>query len=261
MEKKTRVQELPFTQYKPNVNFSKTEIDDLVTNKGYDVHLEKALMCPCRGKENGAAQGTCKNCGGTGWVFINRTKTKAILHSMNLNTKYTQWSAEKIGTVNITTMSRDTLGYMDRLTVIGAESEMNQLLFPYVDGGNVFAFTNYEVKSVVDMFYFAGSSTRLELLTEGVDFTVEGSIIKFSERFINDEQPTFTVRYKHAPAFHVLDLTREVLMARVRTEQNPDFVDNLPVSAVGKRAHYILDMQNYNGDRLYDNSYERCTTY
>ena len=80
------------------VDFNKPSFEKLIYQKGLDVVWEQAIHCPCKDDE-AANQGlsSCKNCGGTGWVFINPEETKMIIHSMNLNTRYKEWSMEKLG--------------------------------------------------------------------------------------------------------------------------------------------------------------------
>jgi len=109
-------------------DFVKSKFDDLIYQKGYDVVHEKALRCPCVSK-NANQQSNCKNCGGSSWIFFNPTQTKMVIHSMNLNTKYKEWSQENIGTASISSLAETETSFMDRITVIDGEAIFSEVLF------------------------------------------------------------------------------------------------------------------------------------
>jgi hypothetical protein len=113
---------------RPRANFINTEFDINIWEHGYNVIHELGLQCPCKSK-NTNQQSNCKNCGGSGWIFLNPTKTRMVLHSMNLNTKYQMWSQENAGTVSISCRSNETLGFMDRLTVLDGLAIFWEVLF------------------------------------------------------------------------------------------------------------------------------------
>lgn len=98
-----------------NKLFRKNDFDSLIWLKGYSVIIEQAIACPCRGK-SGSALPTCQNCLGLGWVFVNPVETKALITSINVNTKFKEWSPELTGTVQITVRDEDRLSFFDKVT-------------------------------------------------------------------------------------------------------------------------------------------------
>lgn len=99
----------------PRVDFLYPDFDALVDNKGYEVIWERAIPCPCSKRVQ--HQSTCRNCGGSGWVFINPTRIKAVCQSLNKNTRYKDWSVEMLGTAAITVKSMFHLNFMDKIMI------------------------------------------------------------------------------------------------------------------------------------------------
>jgi len=115
----------PNTQGKTRVDLDKSDFDALVWQKGYDVYVDKAMKCPCRNTPDSQALSNCRNCGGSGWIFFNRKETRMVLQSMNANNRYQEWSEEKLGTVRITSLNKEQLTYMDRITIKNGYSISN----------------------------------------------------------------------------------------------------------------------------------------
>lgn len=241
----------------PRADLDKLEFEKLIDQKGKDVIFEKALECPCKSKSTNQ-QSDCKNCGGTGWVFINPVKTRMILHSINIVTDFKPWSEEMRGTVNVTCKAEEQLSAMDKITDLNGEAIFNEVLFLRKKGTDVFCYTTYAVKEVLYVGLFVATDEPLLRLIEGTDFTIEGSIFKLTNldllgSDINAENTSFTIRYKHAPEFHVIEMRRETM--QTFEWRGTERLQNMPVSAIARRAHYQLKANNLLGDRLIDNSY------
>ena len=240
----------------PNPNFVKNDFERLIWNKGNEVVLEKAIKCPCKSK-GGGHQSNCRNCGGTGWAFINPIQTRMIIHSMNINTQYKEWSQENLGTISITAMDREELSYMDRITSLNVDAIFSEVLDVRESGGNLFYFTTYNAKKILYIALFVSenqSYRRLELN----EYTLENNIITLVAEFPASEL-NLTIRYVHAPQYHVLDMPREAMNAFIQ-ERGDEKNVILPVSAVGRISHYILDMEKFGGGRIIDNSFlaDKC---
>ena len=67
-------------------------------------------------------------------------------------------------------------------------------------------------------------------------------------------ETTISIRYIHAPQYHVIDVKRDVMVSPTYESQGKRLAQ-MPISAQGRRAHYVLDRQNYKGDLIFDNSY------
>ena len=63
-----------------------------------------------------------------------------------------------------------------------------------------------------------------------------------------------TIRYIHAPSYHVIEMKRET-MQTYRFNTGTEVLQNMPLSGIGRRAQYILTAPNLQGDNLLDNSY------
>lgn len=258
MRNKTSVTQTPSLQGgNPRVDFDKDAFDVLIQQKGYDVFLEKGMHCPCRSKDTGSAQlPSCHNCGGSGFIFINKTRTRMVLKSMNLSTKYKEWSKENAGTVSITARDIERLSFMDRITLIDAETTFNQLIYPKLteDGTILYAYTIYDIKEIIDIFLFIGAGVKLKRLVENTDYTYENNILRLNDSYKVVMNPQISIKYVHAPQFHVIDNVRDTINT-FEIVGGKEVSVKLPINAVGRRSHYVLDAENYIDDRVFDNSY------
>jgi hypothetical protein len=239
------------------VNFDRNEFQYAIEQKGYTVFVERAIKCPCRSFDSGGNPLTnCRNCGGIGLVFLNKIQTKAIIHSMNLSTQFKEWSEEKIGNASISVNDTDRLSFMDKVTVRDAEVEYSQNIYPRTFMDKVFAYTVYDIKSVTDLYLFEGEDKPLKRLEQNQDFTFEYNRIYLNEQYSYRSPLQLSIRYVHAPTFHIMDMVREAMVSTT----NIDFKDksvNFPVSYVGRRAHDLKIFLNENlaGTYIFDNSY------
>ena len=243
------------TAGKGRVDLVKSDFDAAIENKGLPVYLDRVVWCPCRRVADRQPLSSCKNCGGSGYVYINRFKTTMMVQAMNVSTKFKDWSEEKVGTVRITARDEDNIAFMDRITVIGVEMISSQVIFPKEFYGEVKGKLIYEIKSIQEIFTFEADSKKLVKLEINADYTIDGNVLNFNSRFSTWENFTVTVRYKHEPSFHVIDMVRDSMTTKILSASGETSVE-MPVSAVGRRSHYVLDEQNYSGDYLLDNSYD-----
>jgi hypothetical protein len=102
-------------------DFNRSDFETLIAQKGRKVIIEKSLQCPCKGKSTNQ-QSNCRNCGGTGWVFINPVETRLILQGMNITPNYKAWSEEITGDLKVTASDTEGLTFMDRITVEDGKS-------------------------------------------------------------------------------------------------------------------------------------------
>jgi len=251
----------PNLQGQARVDLQKEDFDAQVWFKGVDVYHEKALRCPCkaRGGENST---NCLNCLGSGWLFIQKTETKMVVQSMNLRTQYKDWSEETVGNVTVTSLAKDGIAYMDRITVQKALSRFSEVVYPIQSKGKFIAKTVYEIVSLEEAFLFLDEALPLVKLELGTDITISSNIIELSRDIYDQYGPKgMSLRYVHNPAFHVIDVTREVMITD-RQDKRTGITEtqNMPVSSVARRAHYIFDSfhvyrNNDNQTQLIDNSY------
>lgn len=247
----------------PRADLIKADFDTLIHQKGGDVIIETALVCPCKSEKTNQ-QGNCKNCGGNGWIFINPTQSRMVVSAIDVVTQFRPWSEELVGTVNITAFKEDRLAEMDRVTILNGESIHNEVLFfkETEEEDVIFTYSTYNIKQILYIGLFKGISLPLQRLVEGIDYTIERNIIKILKTdgfpFPDIENNNITVRYIHAPQFHIVQMKRDTMETYVWN--SGEKLQHMPISAIGRRAHFQLGAQNLRGDRLIDNSYteDKC---
>lgn len=228
----------------------KKDFDQLVADHGRRVVLETALMCPCKSKDTNQ-QSNCRNCGGTGWVFINPRITRMVLQGMDAVQKYVGWSEELRGMVNVSCVAEEELSNMDRITAVDGISIHQEVLFVKQSGSTKFAYAAYRIKKIKYIAKFSAVDQKLVRLTEGTDYTISGNAILFLTPVLDD---SITVRYSHAPTFHVIEMKRDTMQS-FRMTTDGEVNQNMPLAAYARRAHYALDQTNLAQDRILDNSY------
>ena len=252
-------------------DFFDPDFSVLVDNKGYDAVWERAIPCPCA-KRQGAVMSSCKNCQGTGWVFINPKQIKVIAQSLNKDTKYKEWSQERLGTASFTVRPEYHLGFMDKITLLNSSSVESENRIVYSLGNELLISTIYAIDEVIDVFKFVGPDWPLQLISKD-DYSIASCAdfnLDFSEDFRVSPSPSFlefksgvvkvgdsvTISYKHKVQYHILDLNHDVRNTIVLDNDSREQPLALPISAIGRRVAQVIDASNYQGDNLFDNSYE-----
>lgn len=244
--------------FPPRADLNKEDFDNLVYQKGRNVIHEKSLRCPCKSKSTNQLS-SCKNCGGTGWIFINPKETRMVIQGMEISTQYKPFSEEEIGMIRISYNEKEQLSFMDRIVVLDGNSVFNEVLHFKKQDDMLFAYTSYNIKEILYCGLFVNDSTALTKLTEGNgsgQFSYENNIVKLNSSFVQpgEQDISITLRYYHSPTFHVVDVKRET-MDSFEYKSGGERLGRLPLSAFAKRAHYMLQANNLAGDRLIDNSY------
>lgn len=227
---------------RPSVSFNLEDFEALIQNQGYNVQWEETVMCPCRG-QNTAPLITCKNCLGTGWVMLGLRQTKMIITSINNTTKYTVWSPERKGTVQVTAFNRDKLSFMDRVTIIDSQTIDSEVLYlSNKDGeGKRFAYTVYKVNSVINIFGFDTPTSPLVPLVAGEDYEVDGYFLTLLENSKTQNMTVVSVRYFHYPQYFVIDIPHDIRSSNFRNFNNTERKMLLPINAVAAKASYVID--------------------
>lgn len=233
-------------------DFWTPDFDILVDNKGYDVVWEKAIPCPCRRRQN-TNMSACRNCLGTGWVFINPTQIKAIATSLNRDTKYKEWSQEMLGTASFTVRHEYHLNFMDRFTLLNSTSMQSENLIVRRWGDKKFVITIYPADSIREVFRFVNGDSPLELISED-HYRIENNFVVFDNHI--KEGDSVSITYEHKVQYHIIDLNHDVRNTIILDSQSREQDLHLPIAAVGRRVQYVLDASNYTGDNIIDNSYE-----
>jgi len=259
-EKPIIVQTPPQLVGHPQVRLVKSDFEALIEQKGYRVWHDKSIKCPCSSSSGAANQSSCKNCGGAGWFYVNRTTTRMVVQSMNINTGQKVWSEERLGTANITARDVDRLSFMDRITLLDSVSEYSQVIFPkkQPDTNQLYGTLRYNPTLIYCVFLYLAVDQKPRLLVEDTDFTIDRNQIKLLGINYNTiNNPTISVRYTHLGEYTVLDLPRDIITSQIKDPL--DFSKSkdvqFPISAVGRRSHYMPDRNDYTNDNLFDNSF------
>lgn len=251
----------------PGSDFILPEVLSAIRDKGYNVIFEKAYLCSCKSNSNAGHLSNCENCGGSGYFFANPTRTKMLITGIQHDEKMKEgalqgWGLLDTGNVMVTASNDDKITYMDRITLLDATTEHNQILYPKLtdDEVTLFAMTQYDILSIDFIGLFEGATSRIRRLIEPDDYSFINNIITFNSSFNDLDDPHVTVRYLHKPVFHVVDLLRESMISF--TGQHPRQTKMvMPIKAMARRAHLMKDIENYDGDRLLDNSWKPiCST-
>lgn len=249
---------------KPQARLQKRNFDTLVEQKGYRVIHQKAIECPCTTVANQPLP-DCRNCGGSGWAWINPTLTKAIVQSMNKSTKYKEWSTEILGTASITTFEEVSIGYMDKITVLDTEVSYTQIVKPqvYDDDGTARATLLYVPLSIEAIYLYVDSTTALRILNFPDDVVLIGNVLEFSSELSAIPNLTITVRYKHNQEYAILDIPRSVMSSESLhhdTKEKDHF--KFPIHAIGRLFHYTVNETSIDGNYLFNNSFTpACAEY
>ncbi len=242
----------------PRADFDKNRFDVLVAQKGVDVAVEKALQCPCETQKVNSLS-TCKNCGGTGWVFVNKRRSRLVLQSMDFKNTEEVWSRLVHGVIRVTGLAEEELSFMDRITRLNANSIFSEIIqFEEGVDGTFFGFTTYEPKDVEYIGIFTTVDDKFQQLSNK-DFSIHNTRIEINEGvelpYVDENNPlTATIRYVHAPVFYIFEHQREVI-DNYRWTGKGEKLQYLPTLALARRAHDVEDMANLRQGRLNDNSY------
>lgn len=241
-----------------NKLFRVNDFDSIIFQKGYDVILEQALLCPCAGR-SGSAKPSCLNCLGYGWIFINPLSTKAIISSINFSTKYKDWSAELIGTISVTVRDEQRLSFMDKITFKTRSSILSEIRPVIISGENRFIFTSYKVKKINALLIYSSDSVKLINVPKDKFNLLQGNdfIIKIDSSFVLpvNFNGVVSVEYEHEISYNVIDLPHDFRSTFTLNNNGQQVESYLPIQAIARRSHIVLgEPTNYSGNNLINNN-------
>jgi hypothetical protein len=239
-----------------DIDFLPKEFRSVIETQGYEVVYEKALMCPCKERDSDFLN-TCKNCGGSGWLFVNPASTKMILTGIKINKDYDETARYDIGMMYATPVSLLKLSQMDRITVLDGETSHSQILFPSKDeiSGNYFSMLHYHIKSTEYVGLFVDTSEPVTRLILNEDYTYQNKTIILNGKYNTLVDPQISIRYIHSPQFHVWDIMNDIRSVKTKAAGGGRQNNHMPMKAIVKRAHLIEDAENFDGNRFFDNSW------
>lgn len=249
----------------PTAPVQPDQFEQSIQENGTTVWYEKAHRCPCYTKQVGGHLKTCKNCGGSGFFFVNKKETRMLVSSVGYRKDFPGWTDATIGTVNLTPSRRDQLAYMDRITIAGQLATFTQLLtLNRRDANRWFAFLTYSPIEILDAWLFVSPGEKLTRLADVVQVVdnvlfVQQSHLQAALDADPDVNPTLSVRYQHHPSFNVIEVMRDTSVFPLKGLPGDRKTQNMPQNAIARRTHFVPDAPNVNGEGLLDNSYETPT--
>lgn len=248
--------------------FRNNDFEAAIWQKGYDVVVEQAFMCPCA-TDGSSPKTDCQNCLGVGWVFINPIQTKAILHSINTDTKFKSWTKELIGTYSVTLMYKDGISYMNRVTLLNNALIENKSTYSDIVkvrdiDGNPFVFLAYKSIDILGVYAFNGSSRALikipsteYSISETNDYVLN---ITYELNDILNFNGELSVLYKHELQYHIIDIPHDIRNSYINNSDGQSEQINLPINAYARKAHNVVEVANRDGTGIIDNSDSNITT-
>ena len=220
------------------------EFNKLNTDYGYNVTLENAIKCPCISRNMNMPLRTCISCQGLGWIFINkRINQRLVLQQMNRNLKYENWNEDNTGIVSITAKWANRLSVWDRITLQDGEDIFTENLNVNENANLVkSAFTIYDVKEVKELLLFDTELTPPKSLIVGVDYTVTNNEIILTNKYQQTDVKilSLSIRYVYQPQYLIIDIPRNFMSVEALNCQGELDRDNMPVKAIGRILHYML---------------------
>jgi len=244
----------------PRADFDESRYEQLIAQHGVDCLHEKALQCPCKSEQINALS-TCKNCGGTGWIFVNPKQVRIVIQGMGYKKIEEMWASLMSGMVNISYLPSLELSYYDRITRLNAKSIFSEVIdFEEPAGSSkAFGFFSYPPQQVEYVGLYQSDELGLLQLTED-QYTITNNRINL----INIDLPAFdkienpltaTVRYTHAPTFNVIEVARESF-DKFKWDGKGEVLQELPGKAIARKTNFLEDLVKLRNGRLIDNSYK-----
>lgn len=238
----------PMLQGIASPEFIRKEFDAAVYLKGLEVVIEKALRCPCHQHHPLI---DCENCFGTGWFYINPTKTHALITGINQNNQYKTWSEELLGTISVTVTDTDkpNLGFFDKITIKKEYSYFSENLVVRRGGLDLFVFTTYKPTEVISIHAFKNSSEKLIQITGYEQNQDNLYCIILENNPAIKEGDVLSVYYKYELQFNVLDFPHIVRASWIKDKATGQLVrTELPIQAIARQCHLIAsEKPNFDG--------------
>lgn len=239
----------PQLDHVANPQFRLNEFEAAVFNKGYEVILENALRCPCHSPDS--ALPDCQNCFGSGYFYINPTKTHALITNLNQQNRYSKWSEELLGTIMITVndANKSNLSYFDRITIKKEYSYYSENLVIRHYDENTFVFTTYRPVDVISIHLFNSPSEKLiKIPSNEYEINPDNPYCIIFTGDVSDKEIA-SIYYKHEPEYFVIDLPHMIRASWVTNKDTgADERIRLPLQAVARLAHLCIGKPNYNGE-------------
>lgn len=238
-------------------DFDERRYEQIVAQHGIDCTHEKALQCPCKSEQINALS-SCRNCGGTGWFFVNAKTIRILIQGMSYKKIEDVWSSLMNGIINISYLPEHELSYYDRITRVNAKSIFSEIIDFEEDDSKAFGFLSYPPKEIEHIALYQSDTQKLLPLNKD-QYVITNNRIDLINialpAFNKIETPlTATIRYSHAPTFNVIEVQRESF-DKFKWDGAGEKLQELPGKAIARRTHQLDDLVKLRNGKLFDNSY------
>lgn len=228
------------------VNLTESHFNSIIFDKGYTCFIETAMLCPCTYNITGGSQSNCKNCGSTGYYWINKKETRLFITNLNNTTSTEKWTDTNVGIANISARMEDKMGLLDKVTICEQISTYIQKTVISIENGVKFALVDFQPIEIEELFLFINSDESL-LHIPKEDYEIVNSGITISNKYATNS--TLSIKYKYHPVYHIIEILRENVANYIG-----DTKQNLPLKYRAKRASVVFDADNMFDTRLLDNT-------
>lgn len=222
----------------PRVDFYSDMFDQMVEEKGMVVDWYEAMMCHCYNESTGQPDFTCKVCKGSGFIYLPPITTKVLATSLSGKMDFENIGVIQRGTAYITSLSKDLMGYHDKIVFPDFNSKYSQLISFTSDG--VSERTYKPIKDVKKLISPEGEYVK------DIDFVVTDD--NYRLKWINPEKSVpyhkATILYVTPPSYIIIDLIHELRATWVKFKKPKDTFVELPKQYVIKREDFIYDTDN-----------------
>lgn len=232
---------------KSRVDLGHQDFQNLVEQKGLELYHSQGIFCPCRREHGGSPVSDCLSCGGAGFFFINRTKIRGVIQSVQRSKNFIDFGRQENGYATLTAWFENRPAWMDRIEICDGEDIYNENVFPIIDtdnDGRLRGKLLYEpLDGEIEKVYLWDTATKTaEELDVTVDYTVSGKLITFSDAIrdaLTEDRGYASVRYNHTPSYYVVDIPKDIRNSRVMFD-NIEKLKKFPLNCLIRKVHYEI---------------------
>lgn len=214
------------------------QFDRLVETKGFPVLWQEATFCYCVDSLSSQPNYDCPICKGLGFIYSSGVETVVAMTNIQGKQDFlANIGIVERGTAYVTTLSKDLMGYHDRLTFTDFNSKYSQLL--KLEENGVTESTHKKVKRVLNLFS--------EGCPEGG--WVSGTHFKVSEdgwsiEWLDDSTladvigKRLSILYVTSPSYLISDVIHELRATYVQFKRPVPAIDELPKQFVATREDF-----------------------
>jgi LysM repeat protein len=223
------------SQITGRVDLMPDKFDLLIQQKGMRILWEQAMICHCYEPNTGQPEFTCPTCHGTGFIYFDAKETVALSTNLSGKKDFDNIGMAERGTAYVTSLTKDLMGYHDRLTFLDFKCKYSQLVTFY--NGQTPNLNRY----IEDVMRLQDSEMTYVL---GEHFKISDN--KVSLEWIDpDTEPLngsrMGILLVTKPRYHVIDIMHELRATQVKYNNPTEEFKELPKQYMIKREDFIYE--------------------